>query len=199
MDTPSEQRIDLLKAGDLDAFRGLVEEFKRKVYFIAYDIVGDHQEAEDVSQDVFIKVYRSLSRFRKDAKMSSWIYQITVNTCIDVIRRRKAKPQVQLADWGLSERYGDLPGSGGAAPDPARSAEAALMRRRIDLALTRVSPRERVVFVMRHFNDFKIREIAEALSVSDGTVKSLLFRALRKLRRELNVQSGGPRLEVRYE
>ena len=73
------------------------------------------------------------------------------------------------------------------------------MRRRIDQALTRVSPRERVVFVMRHFNDFKIREIAEALSVSDGTVKSLLFRALRKLRRELKVQSVGPRLEVRYE
>lgn len=199
MQNPIEQQIDRLVSGDLDAFRELVEQYKRKVYFIAYDIVGDHQEAEDVSQDVFIKVYRALSKFRKDAKMSSWIYQITINTCIDVMRKRKAKPQVQLEDWGATSLHGEVPGAGAGTVDPARRAEAALLRQQVNQALTRVSPRERVVFVMRHFNDFKINEIAEALSVSDGTVKSLLFRALRKLRKELRIQPGGARLEVSYE
>jgi RNA polymerase sigma-70 factor (ECF subfamily) len=199
MDNPNRQTIERLVAGDLDAFRALVEEYKRKIYFIAFDIVGDHQEAEDVSQEVFIKIYRALPKFRKDAKMSSWIYQITTNACIDVIRRRKSRPQVQLEDWGDSPLHGGVLGGASGREDPERSAEASLLRRRIDSALHRVSPRERVVFVMRHFNDFKICEIAEALAVSDGTVKSLLFRALRKLRKELKIHPEKPRLEVSYE
>lgn len=199
MDNPNRQTIERLMAGDLDAFRGLVEDYKKKIYFIAFDIVGDHQEAEDVSQEVFIKIYRALPKFRKDAKMSSWIYQITVNACIDVIRRRKSRPQVQLEDWGDSPLYGGVLGGASGMEDPERRAEASLLRQRIDSALHRVSPRERVVFVMRHFNDFKVCEIAEALAVSDGTVKSLLFRALRKLRKELKIHPERPRLEVSYE
>lgn len=177
--------------GDLSAFQGLVDQFKKKVYFLAYDIVGDHHEAEDVSQEVFIKVYRSLGSFRRDAKMSSWIYQIAVNSAIDLLRKRKAKPSVNLEEFDHIELQDAPRGAATAAVDPESSAEAALLQGRIEEALYSLTPRERTVFAMRHYNDFQINEIADVLEVSSGTVKSLLFRALQKLRRELAFYRGG--------
>ena len=120
--------------GDLSAFQGLVDQFKKKVYFLAYDIVGDHHEAEDVSQEVFIKVYRSLGSFRRDAKMSSWIYQIAVNSAIDLLRKRKAKPSVTLEDFDHIELRDVPPGAGTAAVNPESSADAALLQGRIGAA-----------------------------------------------------------------
>jgi RNA polymerase sigma-70 factor (ECF subfamily) len=83
--------------------------------------------------------------------------------------------------------------------NPEQSAETAIFQQQINNALQNVTPRERTVFVMRHYNDFKINEIADALEVSSGTVKSLLFRALKKLRKELAPLQGNPKLEVNYE
>jgi RNA polymerase sigma-70 factor (ECF subfamily) len=185
--------------GDMTAFQDLVERYKRKVYYLAYDMVGDHHEAEDISQEVFIKVYRAITGFRKDAKMSSWIYQITVNSAIDLLRKRKAKPSVNLEGLEHLEPRENPPGAGTAVLDPERQAEAALLQQHIHQALSQVSPRERAVFVMRHYNDFKIDEIADVLDISSGTVKSLLFRALQKLRRRLASFGGGGLSEVDHE
>lgn len=91
--------IDRLYSGDQSAFYDLVGRHKKKIYYIAYDITGDHHEAEDISQEVFMKVYRSLSTFRRDSKMSSWLYQITVNTSIDSLRRKTAKPAKQMGEF----------------------------------------------------------------------------------------------------
>jgi RNA polymerase sigma-70 factor (ECF subfamily) len=191
--------IERVCSGDINAFQEIVESYKKKVYYIAYDIVGDFHEAEDISQEVFIKMYRALDRFRKDAKMSSWLYQITVNTAIDSLRRRKAKPRFNVEDIeqvGVRDRAFQ---SASPEADPERRAVATLMQEHIDLALQKITPQERAVFVMRHYNEFKIREIAEVLDVSPGTVKSLLFRALRKLRKELSSSQGKYRWEASYE
>lgn len=191
--------IERVCSGDIYAFQEIVERYKKKVYYIAYDIVGDFHEAEDISQEVFIKMYRALNRFRKDAKMSSWLHQITVNTAIDSLRRKKAKPRVNVEDIeqvGLPEQSLQ---SASPEADPERRAVATLMQEHIDLALHKITPQERAVFVMRHYNEFKIREIAEVLDVSSGTVKSLLFRALRKLRKELSSSQGQHRWEASYE
>jgi RNA polymerase sigma-70 factor (ECF subfamily) len=191
--------VDRICSGDLSAFQELVENHKRKVYYLAYDIVGDHQEAEDVSQEVFIKVYRSIHTFRKDAKMSSWIHHITVNSAIDVLRKHKARPKVNLEHLDQAEAYDNPPGAGSAFPNPEKTADASLLQGRIQDALHKVSPRERTVFMMRHYNDFQISEIADVLEVSTGTVKSLLFRALHKLRKELSSYTGNARWEASYE
>ena len=176
-----------------------MDQFKRKVYYLAYDMVGDHHEAEDVSQEVFIKVYRAMKNFRRDAKMSSWIYQITVNSAIDVLRKRKARPSVNLEEFELIDVQDNPPGTSTAVMNPELSAEASLLQTRIQQALGLVTPRERAVFVMRHYNDFKIDEIADVLEVSSGTVKSLLFRALQKLRRELSSFRNGGWPEADHE
>jgi RNA polymerase sigma-70 factor (ECF subfamily) len=191
--------MDRVCSGDICAFQEIVERYKKKVYYIAYDIIGDHHEAEDISQEVFIKMYKAIHRFRKDAKMSSWIYQIAVNTAIDAIRRRKTKPRIQLEDI---EKVGFYePSLESVSPDtnPERRAVATLMQKHIDQALHKITPQERAVFVMRHYNEFKIGEIADVLEVSSGTVKSLLFRALKKMRRELSTLQGEHRWETRYE
>jgi RNA polymerase sigma-70 factor (ECF subfamily) len=191
--------IERVCSGDMYAFQEIVERYKKKIYYIAYDIVGDFHEAEDISQEVFIKMYRALDRFRKDAKMSSWLYQIAVNTSIDSLRKRKAKPRINVEDIeqvGVQERALE---SLSPEADPERRAVATLMQKHIDLALDKITPQERTVFVMRHYNEFKIREIAEVLEVSSGTVKSLLFRALKKLRKELSSSQGKHRWEASYE
>jgi RNA polymerase sigma-70 factor (ECF subfamily) len=191
--------IERVCSGDIYAFQEIVERYKKKVYYIAYDIVGDFPEAEDISQEVFIKMYRALNRFRKDAKMSSWLFQIAVNTSIDSLRRRKAKPRINVGDIeqvGVREKALE---STNLEADPERRAVATLMQEHIDQALHKITPQERVVFVMRHYNEFKIREIADVLEVSSGTVKSLLFRALKKLRKELSSSQGKHRWEASYE
>ncbi|MCK4495146.1 MAG: RNA polymerase sigma factor [Candidatus Aminicenantes bacterium] len=199
MEENEQNIIDRICRGDTAAFQRLVERYKKKIYFLAYDILGDHHEAEDISQEVFIKVFRSLRNFRRDAKMSSWIYQITANTCIDALRKKKSKPQVNLEYFNHVSLQDNLAGGGTRVQNPELSAEASIMQHKIQNALHKVTPKERTVFVMRHYNDLKIKEIAETLQVSSGTVKSLLFRALKKLRKELSTHRGKSSMEANYD
>ena len=199
MEENEQNIIDRICRGDTAAFQKLVERYKKKIYFLAYDILGDHHEAEDISQEVFIKVFRSLRNFRRDAKMSSWIYQITANTCIDALRKKKSKPQVNLEYFNHVSLQDNLAGGGTRVQNPELSAEASIMQHKIQNALHKVTPKERTVFVMRHYNDLKIKEIAETLQVSSGTVKSLLFRALKKLRKELSTHREKSSMEANYD
>jgi RNA polymerase sigma-70 factor (ECF subfamily) len=191
--------IDRISSGDSTAFQEFVDRYKKKIYYIAYDITGDHNDAEDVSQEVFIKVFRSLKTFRRNAKISSWLYQISVNASIDLLRKKSSKPEKSMDDIERADIQESLPGSGTRAQNPERSAEDFLMQKHISQALQKVSPKERSVFVMRHYNELKIREIAEILKISQGTVKALFYRATRKLRKELSFYLGNPKLEVTNE
>jgi len=191
--------VDRFCGGDHAAFHELVGQYKKKIYYLAYDITGDHHEAEDISQEVFIKMFRSLKTFRRDAKMSSWLYQIAVNASIDSLRKKSSKPTKSLDEFVQPHIQVDLPGSMAQSLDPQRSAEASQIQNHISQALQNISPKERTVFVMRHYNDLKLNEIAEILNVTVGTVKSLLFRAIKKLRKELSSYMGHPVLEVPNE
>ena len=164
MDANEIDFMDRLLGGDASAFRELVETYKKKIYFIIYDIVGDHHEAEDISQEVFIKVYRSLETFRREAKMSSWIYQIAVNASIDHLRRKKPGFRIDLEDLDRIHFDDELSTPKSAESDPERQAITALLQQRIQQAHHNTPPRERTVFVMRHYNEFKIQEIADILA-----------------------------------
>jgi RNA polymerase sigma-70 factor (ECF subfamily) len=191
--------VDRISRGDSAAFQEFVDRYKKKIYYIAYDITGDHDDAEDVSQEVFIKVFRSLKTFRRNAKISSWLYQISVNASIDLLRKKASKPETSMDDIERADIQENLPGSSTRAQNPERSAEDLIIQKHISEALQKVTPKERSVFVMRHYNELKIREIAEILGVSPGTVKALFYRAIRKLRKELSFYLGNPGLEVTNE
>lgn len=177
--------IEGMARGDEKAFREFVERYKKKVYFLALDMVGNSVDAEDISQEVFLKVFRSFSTFRKGAKLGSWLYRVTYNACIDHIRRRASVPEV-VADEVLESRsLADAGLAGVAASDPARAAESKLLQERIARALDKVSPQEKAVFLLRHYDDLMLKDIASSLGLSIGSVKSYLFRAVRKLQKEL--------------
>jgi RNA polymerase sigma-70 factor, ECF subfamily len=184
--TDEQELIEGLARGDRAAFRTLVETHKKRVYFLALDIVGNPVDAEDVSQEVFLKVFRSFDTFRRGAKLGSWLYRITYNACIDHLRKKALTPE-PMEDGALESASGNHPQafapSSGA--DPAAAAESVLLRERIERALSAVSPQERAVFLLRHHEDLALGDIAEALGLSVGSVKSYLFRAVRKLRKEL--------------
>ena len=114
-------------------------------------------------------------------------------------RKKSSKPHKSMDDLDKTNFQEKCAGNKNIAGNPEQSAEAVIMQNRVSQALQKVSPRERSVFVMRHYNELKTREIAEILNVSQGTVKALLFRAIRKLRKELSFYLGNPGLEATYE
>lgn len=184
--TDEHELIAGLARGDRAAFRELVETHKKKVYFLALDMVGNPVDAEDVSQEVFLKVFRSFDTFHRDARLGSWLYRITYNACIDHLRKRASTPE-PMEDEALEAGFRSHPQFSGprASTDPAVAAERAQLRERIERALEAVSPQEKAVFLLRHHEDLALRDIADALGLSVGSVKSYLFRAVRKLRKEL--------------
>lgn len=175
--------IQRARNGESAAFRELVERYQKKIYYFSLDLTGNHHDAEDLSQEVFIKAFRSLDGFRGEAKFSSWLYRIAVNTRINQSRKKaytamKAQENLDTINW---ETYSGTNASG----NPEEQAHASLIQKHIDEALNALSVRERCVFVLRHYDDFPLAQIAEIMSVKLGTVKSTLFRALTKLRKEL--------------
>ncbi len=198
MNTNKDEKklVDRICGGDMASFQELVERYKKKVYYLANDIVGDHHDAEDISQEVFIKVFRFIKKFRKDAKLSSWIYQITVNTSIDLKRKKTKKTHVYMEDSQMDSIQQSSSLTGSRINHPERRAEANMLQNQIEQLLHKVSPKERSVFVMRYYNEFKTTEIAETLNVSTNTIKSLLFRAKKKLRKELSIYQGKQKIRM---
>jgi RNA polymerase sigma-70 factor (ECF subfamily) len=182
------QLVPLAARGDRAAFQTLVERHRGLVYRVAYQYAGNHQDAEDIAQDVFLKVYRSLDRFRQDAQFTSWLYRIAMNTCVDSSRRRNpADPNGDSDDLLLSVTSGE--------PDPESRAWAGEIGEAVQAAVDRLPPRQRLIFVMRHLEELKLSEIASALGLAEGTVKRQLHAAVHRLRGVLRdvcvTQEGG--------
>jgi RNA polymerase sigma-70 factor (ECF subfamily) len=181
----SPQLVERLRAGEPAAFREMVETYKRDVYSLAYDLCGNHHDAEDLSQEVFIKAFRAIGSFRADARLGSWLYRIAMNAHIDIKRR---KPVQLISIDAPADEDDGRPAVEPAAVEtarPDRFAGAARFHIDVERALDALSTQERTVFVLRHYHDMKIGEIASSLAVAEGTVKSLLFRSMRKLRDRL--------------
>jgi len=175
MEPTDEKRLaERLLRGDPEAFRDFVDAYKRRIYGLAFEFTRNHADAEDVSQTVFIKIHRSMGTFREGASLNAWLYRITVNAAIDHIRKRSFFPSPKAPEL-VSE----------SPADPERDAVRSLLQTKIAAALGRISDRERAVFLLRHDHDLSLKEIAEALDLTVGAVKSYLFRSIKKLQKEL--------------
>jgi RNA polymerase sigma-70 factor, ECF subfamily len=180
--------IRAAQQGDQAAFEELVRQYDQPVLRLALHLTGSEHEAKDIYQEAFLKVYRNLGSFRFECSFYTWIYRIVSNLCMDYLRRkqvRKEDPTTRVGDEGeefdLLEQVPDE--RAGASP------EQDLMQRelgkRIARALTKLSPRERMVFEMKHYQGLKLRTIGEALNTTEETAKNTLFRATQKLRKAL--------------
>jgi RNA polymerase sigma-70 factor (ECF subfamily) len=171
------------QGGDRTAFDVLVRRYDRDVLRLAIKVVGSAEEAADLYQEAFLKVYRSLSRFRFESAFSTWLYRVVMNVCLDHLRRQKSRNEVQPpeSEAGEPEFFhtvaDDRPGL-----NPDQALRAKEIKRRIGAALERLSPRERLVFELKHYQGLRLRAIGELCGTSEETAKNCLFRATQKLR-----------------
>ena len=191
---PAMSRVDdsaLVRAaqqGDQAAFEELVRVYDRSVLRLAMNLLHSEDEARDVYQEAFLKIYRSLGGFRFQCSFYTWIYRIVTNICLDHLRRkqvRKEESPVLRNDEGEPGDFFEQVEDGRPEGQPERDLMRREMGYKIEAAMKRLSPRERMVFEMKHYQGLKLRTIGEMLETTEQTVKNCLFRATQKLRHSL--------------
>ncbi len=187
MDKAEErQLIEQIKQGEKESFKELVDNYKKPLYYFCYRLCRNHADAEDLSQEVFIKVYQKINQFREEAKIQTWIYQIARNAFIDKKRRKifiineTNHPEIESkVDTAMMQSQENDRG-------PDRQTESSIMQEHIDMAMQKLSEKEKTAFILKHHEGLAIKEIAAIFKTSDGTVKSHLFRAVQKLQTALS-------------
>jgi len=173
--------------GDVDAFEHFVRTYQKRIYRLVYTLLRDPADADSITQDVFIKAYRAAGEFKGESTFETWLTRIAINAVRDFARRKK--PTIAFSQLGPDDEDGGLDLPRGLDPGSGSSPERDLMsrdiRRRVAEALVSLSPRQRTVFVMKHYEEKTIAEIGFATGLDAGTIKSHLFRAARKLRAKL--------------
>ena len=189
--TPAQADVsefDLVRrcqAGDTEAFDELVTRYRTRVFSMIYNMVHSEQDAWDLAQDSFLKAWKSIKRFRGRSSFYTWIYRIVTNLCLDAIRKKQVrKEDAPVATHSDGEQYDVLAQvpDGRSGSNPERD----LMRRelggKISKALDKLTPRERMVFELKHYQGLKLRTVGEMLNTTEETAKNTLFRATQKLR-----------------
>jgi RNA polymerase sigma-70 factor, ECF subfamily len=174
--------------GSRAAFDALVRQYDQAVLRLALHLTGSEQDAEDIHQEAFLKAYRYLGNFRFECSFYTWIYRIVTNLCLDLLRRRKSRREDQAVMIDSSGEEIDLltnVSDQRASANPDRELSRKLLGESIREALDQLTPRERMVFELKHYQGLKLRTIGEMLHTTEETAKNTLFRATRKLRANL--------------
>lgn len=183
VEADERELIRRAQRGDRSAFDSLVRLYDHEVLRLVVKLVRSPDEAQDLYQEAFLKVYRSLGHFRFDARFSTWLYRVVMNVCLDHLRRQKTRNEVQppAREDGEVEYFQTVPDE---RPDvnPHRALEGSEICHRLQQALERLNPRERMVFELKHYQGLKLRVIGELCGTSEETAKNCLFRATQKLR-----------------
>lgn len=165
------QAVEACQQGEREAFDRLVERYQRDVYRLCYRYVNNHHDANDLAQDVFLKAYRAIGKFRGDSAFSTWLYRIAVNTCLNFRSLRR------LQQEELSEHLAD--GGVGVAERLQSDERSALVR----AAVSKLPEKQRATLILKIYHDLTHEEVARVLGASVGTVKANLFHALGNLRK----------------
>jgi RNA polymerase sigma-70 factor (ECF subfamily) len=181
--------VERARAGDTDAFRELVDRHSRTMFKTAFRLTGNEADADDLVQEALLRAYRKLDKFDGRSQFGTWLYRITVNCGMDLMRK-KSRRQARAA---MDERV-ILDSVVADDPRPDRLALSGEIGRAVESVLRTLSPMERAAFVLRHFEGRSIAEIGELLGVRSGATKHAVFRAVKKLRAEL-----GPLVEESHE
>jgi RNA polymerase sigma-70 factor (ECF subfamily) len=184
MELSDQEAAEQARKGDPQAFRVLVNRHGRSLFGVAYRMVGNEQDAEDVVQETFLRAYKQLHRFDGRASFRTWLWRIATNCSLDLIRSRKSrKEQSVSADDEDANQW--LERIAADQPTPERLTHSTQIARLLELALQQLTEMERSAFVMRHYEKCGIEEIANALGVEPNAAKHSVYRAVGKLRRAL--------------
>jgi RNA polymerase sigma-70 factor, ECF subfamily len=183
--------MDLIReaqAGSRVAFDTLVRQYEHQVLRLALHLTGSEHDAEDIYQEAFLKAYRYIGNFRFECSFYTWIYRIVTNLCLDQLRRRKTRREDHAV---VVDRAGDEIDILASVSDnrsfsnPARELDRKMLGAKIQTALGKLTPRERMVFELKHYQGLRLRTIGEMLNTTEETAKNTLFRATKKLRAQL--------------
>jgi len=193
--TPDDALIERCRAGEQAAFEEMVAIYHRRVWSIAYQMSGDPDDADDITQETFVRVYRAIGKFRERSSFTTWLHRITLNLCTDFLRRRRRHYDTISLDLFDAEGCGEVRQTPVAAGSPAgthnpsasplREAETAELRAKLREAILSLPEHYRAVIVLRDIEGMSYREIASVLACPEGTVMSRLFYAKRALREKL--------------
>jgi RNA polymerase sigma-70 factor (ECF subfamily) len=183
----SPQVDSLIRAaqrGDQDAFAELVRTYDQSVLRLAMNLLRSPEDARDVYQEAFLRVFRNLDTFRFDCSFHTWLYRIVTNICLDHLRKRKVRkeePAVVETSDGPVDRMDSFE-EVSAHSDPERTVWNRQLKEKIEGALGGLTPRERMVFELRHYQGLRLRTIGDTLGTSEEAAKNCLFRATQKMR-----------------
>jgi RNA polymerase sigma-70 factor (ECF subfamily) len=185
MGSIEEKLIKKIKKGDRDAFAELVELYKDKIYQVAYRLVGNAQEAEDVAQETFLRVYANLGHYDPAYKFSTWVYRIATNLSIDLLRKRKLvysidkeAPGTDGIDW--HDRLADQ------QPNPEEQTITGELQVQVQQAIDSLSPKYRAIMILRYIEDLSLQEISEVVKLPISTIKTRIHRGRESLKKKLN-------------
>ena len=171
--------------GSRAAFEELVRHYDQAVLRLALHLTGSEHEAQDIYQEAFLKAYKSVANFRFECSFYTWMYRIVTNLCLDHLRKKQVrKEEAPVATDPTGEQYDVLEQvpDGRASANPERDLMRREMGTRISRALEKLTPRERMVFELKHYHGLKLRTVGEVLNTTEETAKNTLFRATQKLR-----------------
>lgn len=168
-DSEDRRLVERTLNGDRSAFAGLVDRYSSTVYGVACRVLGPGPDAEDVAQNVFLKVYENLATYRPSFRFFSWIYRIALNESMNEARRRRPQTDIEAIPLAATETAD-------------RSAESAILEDAIGVALMELDPEDRALVVLRHYEDLPYRDIAFIMDITEALVKSRLYTARQRLR-----------------
>ena len=182
--------VEQTRTGDADAFREIVERHSHRLFKVAYRLTGNEAHADDVVQDAFLRAYRNLHRFDARAQLGTWLYRITVNCAMDLMRKESRRRSREATEDRVELAALEADG-----PGPDRLAASGELGRAVSRVLADLSPTERTAFMLRHFEGYSSVEIGRMLGLRSGATRNAVFRAVRKLRAALEplveVHEGG--------
>ncbi len=170
--------IDQFLDGDENAFKILIDKYKRKIYLTAYRLLGNHEDANDITQEVIIKTYKELKNFRRESSIYTWLYRITTNLSLNELKKKKIRKYFdfdEIEDWLFKDEK----------QSPELSYRENELSNRIQEAINKLPEKQRVVFTLRYYDGLSYDEISEILGTSIGALKANYFHAINKLQKEL--------------
>ncbi|NOR14565.1 MAG: sigma-70 family RNA polymerase sigma factor [Candidatus Aminicenantes bacterium] len=167
--------IQAARQGNMEAFRQLFDENRQRIFAVAFRYAKNVEDAEDILQDTFIKAYQGLEKFKvtEDTCFSAWLYRISINSSIDLLRKNR-----KMRDKYFDNDSFDNLSSNDDNHNPEHSNRIREVREKIDIVLETLTSRQRMIFILRHYQHLSTKEISEYMSCSQGSVKKQLFRAV---------------------
>ncbi len=183
---PDTELVEAARGGDLQAFDELMQRYHGRIYALLYHMTSNKEDAEDLLQEVFLKAYQSLPKFRGQSSFYTWVYRIGVNRAINFVKKRKRKSALSLdhVDLGLERDPAFVELASGNTP--LHQTNLNELQKKLNTALQTLSDKHRIVVVMHDIQGIPHNEIAESLDCSPGTVRSRLFYARQQLQAELS-------------